>query len=67
MPRKKRYSKETFDAKILSVFKSFPRKTLNIKHIYIRLGAHTLINRVITEKSLRFLCNNKTLIKILIK
>ena len=67
MPRRKRYSKETVNPTILSVFKSFPRKTLNIKQIYIRLGAHTLQNRLIIEKSLRYLCNNKKLIKILIK
>jgi len=66
MPRKKKnvYSTEAVNATILSVFKSSPSKTFNIKQIYMRLGAHTPQNRVIIEKSLRFLCNNKTLIKI---
>ena len=69
MPRKKKnvYSTETINATILSVFKSSRSKTFNIKKIYLRLRAHTKKNSVIIEKSLLFLCNNKTLIKILIK
>ena len=66
MPREKKnvYSTESVNATILSLFKSYPSKTFNIKQIYMRLGAHTPQNRVIIEKSLHFLCNNKTLINI---
>ena len=64
---KKVYTKETINATILSVLKSSLSKTFNKKQIYLRLKAHTQKNSFIIEKSLLFLCNNKTLIKILLK
>ena len=66
MSRKKNnlHSADQVSAAILSVLKSSPQKTLSIKDIYLRLGAHTPHKRKKIEQTLLFFCNNKKVIKI---
>ena len=66
MSRKQKnlYSTEKVSAAVLSVLKSSPEKTLKIKQIYMRLGAHTPQKRKKIEQILLFFCNNKKLIRI---
>ena len=49
------------------VLKSFLGKTYNIKQIYLAFDGSYQKNSVYNRKITEFLCNNKTLIKILIK
>ena len=66
MSRKQKnlYSTEKVSAAVLSVLKSSPEKTLEIKQIYMRLGAHTPQKRKKIEQILLFFCNKKKLIRI---